>query len=66
MLKTAKELLNKIEGGRIVSSNDLNNHQIVEARANNKFYVDENGLGYAVLPWELKTARDVERRLPRA
>lgn len=46
-------------GGRIVSSNDLTHFQIAEARACNRFFVDANtGFGWAVLPWELTTAKD--------
>lgn len=63
MSKTADEFLKSIEGGRIVSSADLNEHQIIEAKANNKFYVDDHGYGYAILPWGLKTDKDDEREL---
>ena len=48
--------------GRIVSSGDLTTHQISEARAKNRFWVDEEtGLGFALLPWELTTDKDRRR-----
>ena len=48
--------------GRIVSSGDLTMHQISEARAKNRFWVDEEtGLGFALLPWELTTDKDRRR-----
>ena len=60
---TAIEFLRRTsEGHRIVSSNDLNHHQIVEAQARKLFFVDgETGFGWALLPWELTTDKDRER-----
>ena len=47
---------------RIVSSGDLTTHQISEAQAANRFWVDEEtGLGFALLPWELTTDKDRKR-----
>lgn len=50
-----------LPAGRIVCSSDLTVHQIAEARVENRFYVDPEGFGYALLPWELTTEKDVER-----
>ncbi len=50
------------ENCRIVSSGDLTYHQIVEARACNRFYVEPGGgLGWALLPWDLTTEKDRHR-----
>ena len=48
--------------GRIVSSNDLTELQIAEARAHRRFYVCPDGFGYALLPWDLTTTKDVQRQ----
>jgi hypothetical protein len=37
-------------GGKIVSTNDLNEMEISQARASNRMYVDEDSLGYVWLP----------------
>lgn len=37
-------------GGKIVSTNDLNELEINQARASNRMYVDEDSLGYVWLP----------------
>lgn len=47
--------------GRIVSSGDLCVEAISEAQACKRFYVDEDGFGFAYLPWELTTDKDRER-----
>lgn len=63
MIKTADELLllSVQIGGRVVSSNDLNQFQISESQAAGRWYVDQNGFGWAVLPWDLTTDRDRNR-----
>lgn len=45
-------------GGRLVSTGDLNEHQIAEATTMDRMYVDEGGFGYVFLPWSLTTRRD--------
>lgn len=47
--------------GRIVSSGDLCTAAISEAQACNRFYVDEDGFGFAYLPWQRTTDKDRER-----
>lgn len=48
--------------GRIVSSGDLTRLQIAEAQARGRFYVEPGGgLGWAVVPWDLTTAKDRKR-----
>ncbi len=47
--------------GRIVSSNDLTQHQIAEAQATGRWFVAPNGLGWALLPWNLTTDKDRQR-----
>lgn len=55
-------LLRAIEiKGRVVSSNDLNQWQISEARSLGNFYVSQEGYGWAALPWELTTDKDRNR-----
>jgi hypothetical protein len=55
-------LKNSVSVGRIVSSGDLSIEQISEAHAHDRFFVDdETGYGWAILPWELTTAKDKER-----
>jgi hypothetical protein len=47
---------------RIVSSGDLTNLQIAEAQACGRFYVEPGGgLGWALLPFALTTAKDRKR-----
>ena len=48
-------------GGRIVSSNDLNVWQISEARVLRNFWVSDEGFGWAILPWNLTTDKDRQR-----
>jgi len=50
---------------RIVSSGDLCRFQIAEAQANGLFFVDETGLGFALLPWDLTTDKDRQREQKR-
>lgn len=47
--------------GRIVCTGDLTEMQIVEARRENRMYVDPDGIGYVLLPWSLSTRKDKER-----
>jgi hypothetical protein len=47
--------------GRIVNSDDLSDLQISEARKEFRFFVTEQGLGFAILPWELTTRKDRKR-----
>lgn len=61
---TAIDFLKRAADGkhRIVSSGDLDVFQISEARANDLFFVDDSsGLGWALLPWDLTTAKDQSR-----
>lgn len=61
MKKTALEFM-KSATGRIVSSGDLTEIQIVEFRAYGSFYIDdETGLGWADVSWELTTDKDRKR-----
>lgn len=50
---TADDLLVKLsqEGGVIVSSNSLSDYGIASARACDRMYVNEDGLGFVLLPW---------------
>jgi hypothetical protein len=47
--------------GRIISTGDLTQLQIVEAQRTNNMFVDENGLGFVLLPWALTTDKDIQR-----
>lgn len=58
-LKATIAFLTKACDGRIVSSNDMNDFQISEARINGRFFVEPGGgLGWASIPWDLSTAKD--------
>ena len=58
----ALEFLKRTDGHRVVSTGDLNEYQIAEARRDGKMFVDEDtGLGWVLLPWELTTDKDRER-----
>ena len=47
---------------RIVSSGDLTTIQQADAQADRRFYVEPGGgLGWALLPWHLRTPKDKER-----
>ena len=61
--KTAEEFfkLAAKQGGRIVSSNDLNVWQLSEARRRRLFFVDPDGFGWAILPWKATTEKDRQR-----
>jgi len=47
--------------GRIVSASDLTVHQICEAQVYKRWFVTDDGLGFAVLPWNLTTDMDRAR-----
>ena len=47
---------------RIVNSGDLTLLQIADAQAEGRFYTEPGGgLGWALLPWNLQTAKDQQR-----
>lgn len=48
-------------GGRVVSSNDLDMWQWSEAQSKGLSWVSSEGLGWAILPWTLTTAKDRDR-----
>jgi hypothetical protein len=48
-MKNLFELLSK-HSGKIVSTNDLSEYEINQARASNRMFVDEDSLGYVWLP----------------
>lgn len=50
-----------LETGRIVSSADLTEHQLVEAQAKNRWFVAPTGLAWAMVPWTLTTPNDRAR-----
>jgi hypothetical protein len=53
--------------GRIISSNDLTELQMCEARTTGRWYVDpDTGYGWAILPWDLRTKKDAEREASRS
>lgn len=54
-------LMTSLNTGRIVSSGDLTELQIAAARADKRFYVNPRGFGFAMLPWDLSTLKDLER-----
>lgn len=47
--------------GRIVSTADLNEFQIAEASSNGTLFIDQDGFGFVMLPWQLTTKKDRER-----
>lgn len=48
--------------GRIVPSSELTELQICEATKRGWFYVEPGGgLGWAIVPWDLTTAKDRKR-----
>ncbi len=59
----ALEFLKKFANGyRIVSTGDLTELQILNAKSENRFYVEPNGgLGWVALPWDLTTTKDKDR-----
>ena len=59
------EFLKKfVDGHRIVSTGDLTDFQISNAKAENRFYVEPNGgLGWVALPWDLSTPKDKDREI---
>ncbi len=60
-----KELLKRasLGEGRIVCSSDLTTLQIVCAQKEYRMYVDENALGWVLLPWDCATIRDLQREI---
>ena len=49
---------------RIISTGDLTEFQISNARCEDRLYVDPNGgLGWVALPWDLTTTKDKQREL---
>lgn len=62
-LDFADDILTRCASGsfRIVCTGDLTEFQIAEARAEGRMYVDLNGFGYVLLPWNLTTTKDKER-----
>jgi len=63
MGESAEQFLSRAvtTGGRVVSSNDLNEWQLSEARVLGNFWVSAEGFGWAILPWELTTDKDRDR-----
>lgn len=50
------------KGYRLISTGDLTEMQIAEARKENRIFIDESdGYGYVALPWELTTTEDEKR-----
>lgn len=61
---TAIEFLKRCADGnyRIVSTGDLVEMQIAQARSQDTMFVDdETGLGWVLLPWRLTTNKDLQR-----
>lgn len=51
-----------VDGHRIVSTGDLTDLQISNAKVEGRFYVEPNGgLGWVALPWDLSTPKDKSR-----
>ena len=48
-------------GYRLVSTGDLTELQISEAKKEDRFFVDSDNLGYVALPWDLTTEKDEKR-----
>lgn len=59
----ALEFLKKfVDGHRIVSTGDLTDLQISNAKVEQRMYVEPNGgLGWVALPWDLSTPKDKHR-----
>lgn len=56
---TAEQLLERLrEGGRIVSTGDLTEHQIAAARSAGRMFVDDDGFGYVHLADPPKADRE--------
>lgn len=60
-MATLQELLSMCASGdgRIVSTGELTELQIADARANNRMFVDSDGLGYVLLPWGCYCRKDI-------
>ena len=63
MGESAEQFLSRAvaTGGRVVSSNDLNQWQLSEARRLGNWWVSTEGFGWAILPWSLTTDKDRDR-----
>lgn len=63
MSETADEFLTRCstQHGRIVRTGDLLREQIVEAQADGRMYVNDDGIGFVLLPWDLTTQLDRAR-----
>lgn len=59
----ALEFLKKfVDGHRIVSTGDLTDLQISNAKVEGRMYVEpDGGLGWVTLPWDLSTPKDKHR-----
>ena len=57
-------LIKFVDGHRIVSTNDLTELQITEAKIDGRLYVSEkHNLGWVALPWHLSTKKDKAREI---
>lgn len=63
MSEAALKFLKRAADGkhRIVCTGDLTEFQIAEARVEDLVWVDPDGIGYVLLPWELRTVKDLDR-----
>ena len=53
-----------VDGHRIVSTGDLTELQISNAKVEGRFYTEPNGgLGWVALPWDLSTPKDKHREV---
>ena len=51
-----------VDGHRIVSTGDLSDLQISNAKVEGRMYVEpDGGLGWVALPWDLSTPKDKHR-----
>ena len=50
-------------GGRLVCTKDLLIEQVAEARSRDYLWIDDDGVGYVFLPWELTTDKDRQREM---
>lgn len=46
---------------RIVCTGDLTEFQIIEARVEDRMWVNNDGIGFVLLPWTLSTPKDKAR-----
>ena len=53
-----------VDGHRIVSTGDLTDFQISNAKVEGRMYVEPSGgLGWVALPWDLTTTKDKQREI---